>query len=49
MTVEAASQALAAAGLTPDVQNYSPGGHVRAQAPPAGTLVKKNSKVTLFL
>jgi serine/threonine-protein kinase len=49
MTVEAASQALGAAGLTPDVQNYTPGGRVRAQDPPGGTMVRKGSKVTLFL
>jgi len=48
-SVEAASQSLAAVGLTPDVQNYGPGKPVRAQDPPAGTQVKKGSKVTLFL
>jgi serine/threonine-protein kinase len=48
-SVEAASQALAAVGLTPDVQNYGPGKKVRAQDPPAGTTVRKGSKVTLFL
>jgi len=48
-TVESASQALAAVGLTPDVQNYGPGKRVRAQDPAAGTSVKKGSKVTLFL
>ena len=49
MTVEAASAALADAGLSPDVENYAPGAAVRAQAPPGGTVVKKHSKVTLFL
>jgi beta-lactam-binding protein with PASTA domain len=49
MTVEGASQALSAVGLTPDVQNYGPGKKVRAQDPPATTQVKKGSKVTLFL
>jgi hypothetical protein len=35
--------------LVPDVENYAPGAIVRAQAPPGGTVVKKNSEVTLFL
>ena len=48
-TVEAASEALAAVGLTPDVQNYGPGKRVRAQDPSAGAQVPKGSKVTLFL
>jgi beta-lactam-binding protein with PASTA domain len=49
MAVEAASQALSSVGLTPDVQNYGPGKRVRAQDPTGGTVVKKGSKVTLFL
>jgi eukaryotic-like serine/threonine-protein kinase len=48
-TVEAASQALEAAGLTADVQNFGSGRPVRAQDPPAGTMVKRGAKVTLFL
>ncbi|MEX0663536.1 MAG: PASTA domain-containing protein [Acidimicrobiia bacterium] len=49
MTVEAASAALRDLGLSPDVENYSPGATVRAQAPLGGTVVKIGSKVTLFL
>jgi serine/threonine-protein kinase len=49
MTVEAASQALRDAGLKPDVENYSPGGTVVAQAPTGGTTVKKGSTVRVFL
>jgi len=49
MPVEAASAALRDQGLNPDVENYAPGAPVRAQAPPGGTVVKKGSKVTLFL
>jgi len=48
-TVEAASEALRAAGLVPDVENYGPGKTARAQDPDAGTTVRKGSKVTLFL
>jgi len=48
-SVEAASQALKAAGLSADVQNFSPGAKVRAQDPAAGTMVKRGAKVTLFL
>jgi len=49
MSVEAASQELRDRGLVPDVDNYAPSAPVRAQAPPGGTVVKKNSEVTLFL
>ncbi len=49
MTVEAASAALRAIGLAPDVEDYTPGGQVRAQDPDPGTQVKKGEKVTLFL
>jgi serine/threonine-protein kinase len=49
LTVEAASAKLAEFGLTPDVQDYGPGKKVRAQDPGGTTLVKKGSKVTLFL
>jgi serine/threonine-protein kinase len=48
-TVEAASDALRAVGLVPDVQNYSPGAKVRAQDPSGGAQVRKGSKITLFL
>jgi serine/threonine-protein kinase len=48
-TIEAASQALRDLGLQPDVENYSPGGVVRAQDPAGGSMVNKGSKVTLFL
>jgi serine/threonine-protein kinase len=48
-TVEAASEALRAAGLVPDVENYGPGKTVRAQDPPGGAEVRKGSKITLFL
>jgi serine/threonine-protein kinase len=48
-SVEAASQALSNAGLSADVQNFGPGKKVRAQDPPAGTMVKRGAKVTLFL
>jgi eukaryotic-like serine/threonine-protein kinase len=47
--VDTASQDLRAAGLVPNVQNFGPGGRVRAQDPPPGTMVKKGSSVTLFL
>ncbi len=49
LTVEAASQALANAGLSADVQNFGPGKKVRAQDPSPGTQVRRGSKVTLFL
>ncbi len=49
MTVEAASTALRDRGLIPDVEDYAPGAIVRAQAPTGGNIVKKNSKVTVFL
>lgn len=49
LTVEAASQALADAGLSADVQNFAPGKKVRAQDPSPGTKVKRGAKVTLFL
>ncbi len=48
-TVEQASAALRALGLVPDVEDYEPGGRVRAQDPDAGTQVRKGEKVTLFL
>ncbi len=48
-SVDTASQELRAAGLVPNVQNFGPGGRVRAQDPPAGTMVKRGSSVTLFL
>jgi len=49
MTVEAASQALAAVGLVPDVQNYGPGKPVQSQSPAPNSVVKKGSTVTLVL
>ncbi len=49
LTVESASQTLANAGLSADVQNFGPGKKVRAQDPAPGTKVKRGSKVTLFL
>ncbi|MGQ0805837.1 MAG: PASTA domain-containing protein, partial [Actinomycetota bacterium] len=49
LRVEEASAALRAIGLVPDVEDYQPGGQVRAQDPDAGTQVKKGEKVTLFL
>jgi beta-lactam-binding protein with PASTA domain len=49
LTVEAASQALSAVGLVPDVQNYGPGKPVQSQTPAAGSVVKKGSTVTLVL
>ena len=49
MSVEGASAKLAAVGLSPNVENYGPGKPVRAQAPGGGTVVRKGSKVTLFL
>ncbi len=49
MTVEAASTALRDRGLIPDVEDYAPGAIVRAQAPSGGNVVKKGSKVTVFL
>jgi eukaryotic-like serine/threonine-protein kinase len=48
-TVEVASQTLRDLGLQPDVENYSPGGIVRAQDPAGGSVVNRGSKVTLFL
>src|SRR5262245_33917498 len=48
-TVEDASDALKAAGLVADVQNFSRGAPVRAQDPPGGTTVRRGTKVTLFL
>ena len=48
-TVEAASETLRAAGLVPDVQNYSPGARVRAQDPSGGAEARRGSKITLFL
>ena len=49
LSVEAASQQVAAAGLVPDVQNYGPGKPVKSTSPPAGTMVKKGTTVTLVL
>jgi beta-lactam-binding protein with PASTA domain len=49
MSVEQASQALQAAGLVADVQNFAPGRTVQSQAPTAGTQVNKGTKVTLTL
>ena len=49
MSVEEASAALRAVGLAPDVEDYEPGGTVRAQDPDAGTELKRGEKVTLFL
>jgi eukaryotic-like serine/threonine-protein kinase len=49
MTIEEASAALNAVGLSPDVEDYGPGKRVRAQDPDPGTQVTKGSKVTLFL
>jgi serine/threonine-protein kinase len=48
-SVEAASDALVAAGLVADVENFGRGKPVRAQDPAAGTTVRRGSKVTLFL
>jgi beta-lactam-binding protein with PASTA domain/tRNA A-37 threonylcarbamoyl transferase component Bud32 len=48
-SVEAASETLRAAGLVPDVQNYSPGARVRAQDPSGGAEARRGSKITLFL
>jgi serine/threonine-protein kinase len=47
--VEEASDALTAAGLVADVQNFRRGAPVRAQDPPGGTTVRRGTKVTLFL
>jgi serine/threonine-protein kinase len=47
--VEDATAALRAIGLKVDVDGYSPGGSVRAQDPPAGTVVRRGTRVTLFL
>jgi serine/threonine-protein kinase len=47
--VEQASATLRGLGLVPDVEDYEPGGLVRAQDPDAGTQVRKGEKVTLFL
>ncbi len=49
LTVEDASAQLRAIGLVPDVEDYEPGGRVRAQDPDPGTQVRKGEKVTLFL
>ncbi len=49
MSVEAASAALRQLGLVPDVEDYEPGGDVRAQDPDAGTQLERGEKVTLFL
>jgi beta-lactam-binding protein with PASTA domain len=49
MSVEAASDALSAAGLVADVENFGRGKPVRAQDPAGGTTVRRGSKVTLFL
>ncbi len=49
MAVEAASDALTAAGLVADVENFGRGRPVRAQDPVGGTTVRRGSKVTLFL
>jgi eukaryotic-like serine/threonine-protein kinase len=49
VSVEQASQALQAAGLVADVQNFAPGRTVQSQAPTAGTQVNKGTKVTLTL
>lgn len=49
MSVEAASTALRQLGLVPDVEDYEPGGEVRAQDPDPGTQLKRGDKVTLFL
>lgn len=49
MSVEAASAQLQQAGLVPDVEDYKPGGRVRAQDPDPGQQVRRGSKVTLFL
>ena len=49
MTVDAATSALQAKGFQVDVQNFSPGKAVRAQAPQANAQVPKGTKVTLFL
>ena len=48
-SVEQASQALQAAGLRADVQNFAPGRTVKSQTPPAGTQVNRGTKVTLAL
>jgi len=48
-SVEQASAQLRALGLVPDVEDYEPGGRVRAQDPDPGTQVKRGEKVTLFL
>jgi beta-lactam-binding protein with PASTA domain len=49
MTVEEASAALRSIGLVPDVEDFEPGGQVRAQDPDAGTQLKRGETVTLFL
>ena len=49
LSVEAASAALREVGLVPDVEDYEPGGRVRAQDPDPGTQLKRGEKVTLFL
>ena len=48
-SVEAASEALSAVGLVPDVQNYGPGKPVVSESPAAGTMVQQGSSVTLVL
>jgi serine/threonine-protein kinase len=48
-SVEQASSQLRSIGLVPDVEDYEPGGRVRAQDPDPGTQVKRGEKVTLFL
>ncbi len=48
-SVDDASDALQAAGLVADVQNFSRGAPVRAQDPSGGTTVRRGTKVTLFL
>ncbi|MGH9025610.1 MAG: PASTA domain-containing protein, partial [Acidimicrobiia bacterium] len=47
--VEAATDQLKSFGLKVDVDGYRPGGVVRAQDPPPGTVVRRGTRVTLFL
>jgi serine/threonine-protein kinase len=49
MTVEQARARLQDLGLRADVEDYEPGGRVRAQDPREGAMVRKNTQVTLFL
>jgi serine/threonine-protein kinase len=49
MTVEQARARLVDLGLRADVEDYEPGGRVRAQDPRPGAMVRKNAQVTLFL